>query len=79
VGSTIFAIPQTLYCRLAACLFSTTQIEQMTRFTSMTQERRLKKQMEESGREELTRRELIGLILKIRTDFEDPGWDLGFV
>jgi hypothetical protein len=38
----------------------------------MTQERRLKKQMEESGREELTRRELIGLILKI----QDGIWDL---
>ena len=31
----------------------------MTRFTSMAQERRFKKQMEESGREEFTRRELI--------------------
>ncbi len=43
------------------------------RFTSMAQERRLIKQMEESGREQLTRRELIeGLIDAIN----DGIWDL---
>jgi hypothetical protein len=43
------------------------------RFTSMAQERRLIKQMEESGREQLTRRELIEGLIDV---INDGIWEL---